>query len=159
MIAEFGSIVTVTLNPTIDRIIEVPGFTIGGHQQGRLHLREPAGKAINVSRALSELGLRNSAIGWVGMNAFDLFHEAMQAVDNVQERHRPGKPPHRPQDAPGRDVGVEGFHNGLILMSGEYSTFTLNSAVEFPGIRQKSGRNGRRGRKWGSHSGRTTFAP
>jgi 1-phosphofructokinase family hexose kinase len=80
MIAEFRSIVTVTLNPTIDRIIEVPGFNIGGHQQGRLRVRKPAGKAINVSRALSELGVRNSAIGWVGMNAFDLFHEAMQTA-------------------------------------------------------------------------------
>lgn len=75
---DFRSIVTVTLNPTIDRIIEVPGFSVGGHQHGCLRVREPAGKAINVSRALSELGVVSSAIGWVGMNAFDLFHETMQ---------------------------------------------------------------------------------
>lgn len=74
----FRSIVTVTLNPTIDRIVDVPDFQIGGHQQGRLRLREPAGKAINVSRALSDLGVPSTAVGWVGMNAFDLFHEAMQ---------------------------------------------------------------------------------
>lgn len=74
------SIVTVTLNPTIDRIIEVPSFRVGGHQQGVLRVREPAGKAINVSRALSELGVRNTAIGWVGMNAFDLFHETLQST-------------------------------------------------------------------------------
>jgi 1-phosphofructokinase family hexose kinase len=77
---QFDSIITVTLNPTIDRILEVPGFKIGGHLQGRLRLREPAGKAINVSRALSDLGVKSTAIGWVGMNAFDLFHEAMRKV-------------------------------------------------------------------------------
>lgn len=80
MSLEFRSIVTVTLNPTIDRILEVPGFKVGGHLQGRLRMREPAGKAINVSRALSELGVKSTAIGWVGMNAFDLFHEAMRKV-------------------------------------------------------------------------------
>lgn len=73
----FRSIVTVTLNPTIDRIIEVPGFHVGGHLQGRLHLREPAGKAINVSRALAALGVANTAIGWVGMQTYDLFHESL----------------------------------------------------------------------------------
>ncbi|HOA73632.1 MAG TPA: 1-phosphofructokinase family hexose kinase [Phycisphaerae bacterium] len=77
---QFDSIITVTLNPTIDRILEVPGFKIGSHLQGRQRLREPAGKAINVSRALSELGVKSTAIGWVGMNAFDLFHEAMRKV-------------------------------------------------------------------------------
>jgi 1-phosphofructokinase len=77
---EFSSIVTVTLNPTIDRILEVPSFMIGGHLQGRLRMREPAGKAINVSRALADLGIKSTAIGWVGMNAFDLFHEAMRKV-------------------------------------------------------------------------------
>jgi len=78
MKADFRSIITVTLNPTIDRIIEVPGFTIGGHQQGKLRVREPAGKAINVSRALSVLGIQSTAVGWVGMNAFDLFDQAMR---------------------------------------------------------------------------------
>ncbi len=77
---EFRSIVTVTLNPTIDRIIEVPGFEVGGHQQGKLRVRKPAGKAINVSLALAELGVRCTAVGWVGMNAFDLFHETMQSA-------------------------------------------------------------------------------
>ena len=66
MNTDFRSIITVTLNPTIDRIIEVPGFMLGGHQHGRLRIREPAGKAVNVSRALSELGITSSAVGWVG---------------------------------------------------------------------------------------------
>ncbi|MBI4580193.1 MAG: 1-phosphofructokinase family hexose kinase [Planctomycetes bacterium] len=80
MKARFRSIVTVTLNPTIDRIIEVPAFRVGGHQQGHLRVRKPAGKAINLARALADLGIRSTAIGWVGMNAFDLFHEAMQSA-------------------------------------------------------------------------------
>ncbi len=70
------SIVTVTLNPTIDRIIEVPGFQIGGHDKGRLQSRLPAGKAINVSRAMSVLGCVSTAAGWVGSESTAMFELA-----------------------------------------------------------------------------------
>ena len=74
----WSTIVTVTLNPTIDRVIEVPGFAIGGHQKGLLRMREPAGKAINVSRALAALGVANTAVGWVGMHTYDLFTDSLE---------------------------------------------------------------------------------
>lgn len=70
------SVVTVTLNPTIDRIIDVPGFHVGGHDKGRLRSRLPAGKAINVSRAMAALGCPSTATGWVGRDALGMFEQA-----------------------------------------------------------------------------------
>lgn len=72
-------IVTVTLNPTIDRVIEVPGFRIGGHLPGRLLSRTPSGKAFNVSRALGLLGVNNTAAGWMGRDTIETFETAARA--------------------------------------------------------------------------------
>ena len=60
------TIVTVSLNPAIDRTIEVEKLTIGAHQSGREIRRTPGGKGVNVSRTLSALGLRNVATGFLG---------------------------------------------------------------------------------------------
>ena len=62
----FDTIITVTLNPAIDRIMEIAGFQVGGHQRGETVARVPAGKGVNVSRALSELGVASIATGFVG---------------------------------------------------------------------------------------------
>lgn len=74
-----AQIVTVTLNPTIDRVLEVPGLQIGQHCKGQLRWREPAGKALNVSRALLTLGIRSTAVGLVGrgeLAEFETFAKA-----------------------------------------------------------------------------------
>lgn len=62
----FDTIITVTLNPAIDRIMEIAGFRVGGHQRGETVARVPAGKGVNVARALSELGVASIATGFVG---------------------------------------------------------------------------------------------
>jgi len=59
-------VITVGLNPAIDRIIEVQGFEIGAHQVGREVARTAAGKALNVSRVLAALGIRSIATGFLG---------------------------------------------------------------------------------------------
>jgi 1-phosphofructokinase family hexose kinase len=84
-IPRVSKIISVTLNPTIDRIIEVPGFQVGGHLRGRFRMRQPAGKAINVSRALAGLGTENIAAGWIGNDALDLFTRDLEKV-NVTSR-------------------------------------------------------------------------
>lgn len=73
-------IVTITLNPTIDRVLEVPGFRIGGHLPGRMRWRAPSGKAFNVSRALGLLGVNSTAAGWVGRDAIESFETAARAA-------------------------------------------------------------------------------
>lgn len=72
------TVVTVTLNPTIDRIIEVPDLQVGGHLAGRTRSRLVAGKAINVTRALGALGVASVATGWVGRRELDRFDAAVR---------------------------------------------------------------------------------
>ncbi len=76
----FRRILTVTLNPTCDRVIEVPGFRVGEHLRGRVISRDPAGKAINVSRALAALCVENTAVGWVGQETLEAFERAAHAA-------------------------------------------------------------------------------
>lgn len=80
MAATIQSIITVTLNPTIDRVMEVPGFRIGGHLRGRMRSRTPSGKAFNVSRALGVLGVPNVAAGFMGRDALQQFESAATAA-------------------------------------------------------------------------------
>lgn len=60
------TIITVALNPAIDRAVEVDRLVPGSHQVGRELARIPGGKAVNVSRVLDALGVRNVATGLLG---------------------------------------------------------------------------------------------
>lgn len=70
-------IISVTLNPAIDFIYEVPGLRLGAHLQGRLRARIPAGKGINVARALGLLGTSCVAVGFIGEDERLLFHDTL----------------------------------------------------------------------------------
>ncbi|MFB5677911.1 1-phosphofructokinase [Paenibacillus terreus] len=59
-------IYTVTLNPSIDYIVEVEDVKLGGLNRMRRDLKLPGGKGINVSRVLKQLGAENTAIGFLG---------------------------------------------------------------------------------------------
>jgi len=75
------AIITVSLNPAIDRTLEVENFALGAHQAGREIHRSPGGKAVNVSRTLAALGLRSIATGFLGednRSSFDvLFRKSL----------------------------------------------------------------------------------
>jgi 1-phosphofructokinase len=59
-------IVTVTLNPAVDKTIHLPRLRPGElNRVGRVR-RDPGGKGINVARALKQWGENPLAIGWVG---------------------------------------------------------------------------------------------
>lgn len=73
-------VITVSLNPAIDRIVEVPHFAVGEHQRGRLISRTPAGKAVNVSNALAALGVRNIATGFLGEQEVELFEASLDST-------------------------------------------------------------------------------
>ncbi len=72
-------VITVSLNPAIDRIVEVPRFAVGEHQRGRLIARTPAGKSVNVSRALAILGVPGIAAGFIGRQELALFRDSLRA--------------------------------------------------------------------------------
>ncbi|MET3210276.1 UNVERIFIED_CONTAM: 1-phosphofructokinase [Paenibacillus sp. PvR008] len=59
-------IYTVTLNPSIDYIVEVDDLKLGDLNRMKRDLKLPGGKGINVSRILYQLGADSTAIGFLG---------------------------------------------------------------------------------------------
>jgi 1-phosphofructokinase family hexose kinase len=71
------TIVTVTLNTSVDRTIEVPRFAVGGHLKGRLVRVQAAGKGVNVARCLARLGVPSAATGFAGIRETGFFREGL----------------------------------------------------------------------------------
>lgn len=59
-------IYTITLNPSVDYIVEVEELNIGGLSRMKRDLKLPGGKGINVSRVLNQLDAENTALGFLG---------------------------------------------------------------------------------------------
>ena len=76
--AKGPTVITVSLNPAVDRVIEVPGFALGAHQIGKEISGEPGGKGVNVARALAALGVENVATGFLGANNRATFDAALK---------------------------------------------------------------------------------
>lgn len=81
-------IVTVTLNPTLDRTLSVPGLRPGEVHRAQLLREDLGGKGINVSRALSALGIGSLivglAAGCTGRRMAEELGAAGYAVDFVE---------------------------------------------------------------------------
>jgi len=71
-------VVTVTLNPAVDRVLEAPGFAVGRHVKAKRIALYPAGKGVNVSRVLATLGTRSVVTGLVGKNELGMFEEHLE---------------------------------------------------------------------------------
>jgi 1-phosphofructokinase len=59
-------IITVTLNPTLDRTLSVPRFQPGELHRAQVVREDLGGKGINVSRALRALGITSRVVGLMG---------------------------------------------------------------------------------------------
>jgi 1-phosphofructokinase family hexose kinase len=59
-------IITVTLNPALDKTLEVPNFTPGRRHRTVEQLTMPGGKGVNVARAIKRLGQPVIATGLAG---------------------------------------------------------------------------------------------
>ena len=70
-------IVTVTLNPAIDKALEVPEFRVGSHAKATLKGQLPAGKGNNIARGLARLGSAVVACGFIGGDEEDLFQQSL----------------------------------------------------------------------------------
>lgn len=75
-----AEVIVVSLNPTIDLILEVEDFQVGSHQRGRELQRLPAGKGLNVNRTLNTLGISSIIIGFVGQESLAEFERALQGT-------------------------------------------------------------------------------
>ncbi len=78
-------IITVTLNPAIDKALRVPGFAVGEHAKAEVLSLLPAGKGVNVARGLARLGSAALATGFVGRNEEGMFAESL-AKEGAQAR-------------------------------------------------------------------------
>jgi len=70
-------ILTVTLNPAVDKALEVPGFAVGVHARAAVKSLLPAGKGVNVARGIARLGGRAQATGFIGRNEERMFVESL----------------------------------------------------------------------------------
>ena len=58
-------IYTVTFNPSLDYIVSVDNLRLGLTNRTNSELLLPGGKGINVSTVLGNLGIENTALGFV----------------------------------------------------------------------------------------------
>ncbi|NMB45769.1 MAG: 1-phosphofructokinase [Firmicutes bacterium] len=74
-------IATVTLNPCIDRTLELDHLVVGGLNRVKNKLEQPSGKGINVSRALSRWGQPTEALTMVGGNSGHWLVKRLEELD------------------------------------------------------------------------------
>ena len=71
-------IYTVTLNPSIDYVVQVSSFDLGTINRAEKDMKFPGGKGINVSRVLQRLGVKNIALGFTGGFTGQFIKEVLQ---------------------------------------------------------------------------------
>ncbi|MFB4163072.1 1-phosphofructokinase [Alteribacillus sp. JSM 102045] len=74
-------IYTLTLNPALDYVVEVDGFTEGSINRTKKELKYPGGKGINVSRVLNRLGVSSRALGFTGGFTGDYIENMLKQED------------------------------------------------------------------------------
>ncbi|GAB4305125.1 MAG: 1-phosphofructokinase [Promethearchaeota archaeon] len=72
---------TVTLNPTIDKVLEVLDFEVGGTFQALSTSRFPLGKGISVAAALATLGRPARVVALVGEGDAEAYGEFLDERD------------------------------------------------------------------------------
>ena len=72
-------IVTVTLNPTMDKTMIVPRLTVGATNRAEVERIDPGGKGVNVAKALKQLGCPVVATGFLAGSNGRLIAEGLAA--------------------------------------------------------------------------------
>jgi 1-phosphofructokinase len=78
-------IITVTLNPAIDKVLDVPEFAVGAHARAVVRSVLPAGKGVNVARGIARLGGVAGATGLVGAGEEGAFCGSLES-EGVESR-------------------------------------------------------------------------
>jgi 1-phosphofructokinase family hexose kinase len=73
-------IVTVTLNPTLDKTLSVPRFQLGTLHRAQIVREDLGGKGFNVSRALQALGIPSQVVGFLGGCTGQAMHQGLLAA-------------------------------------------------------------------------------
>ena len=72
-------IYTVTLNPSVDHVIQVDDLRLSSLNKMQHEAKFPGGKGINVSRVLNELTYKNTALGFLGGYTGNFIEEQMKS--------------------------------------------------------------------------------
>ena len=70
-----GKILTVTLNPAIDRTLFIPNFEAGEVNRVEKEFSNAGGKGVNVASLLSDFGFDLSVSGFLGKHNIQIFNE------------------------------------------------------------------------------------
>lgn len=73
-------IYTVTLNPALDKTVEIPGFSIGNVNRITAMRTDPGGKGINVSKVIHALGGESVALGILGGSTGCAIADALEKM-------------------------------------------------------------------------------
>ncbi|MCE5286226.1 MAG: 1-phosphofructokinase [Pelosinus sp.] len=79
-----GKIVTITLNPALDRTLYMPRFLKGQVNRVECERTDPGGKGINVAKAVKALEQDVVVTGFLGENNTELFTKYFQQ-ENIEE--------------------------------------------------------------------------
>ena len=79
----YSSIITVGLCPSWDTVCRFDGIDWGEHKTVSSADSRPAGKALNISRALAWMGEKNIAAGLWGRDDFQQMTKAMRPLENL----------------------------------------------------------------------------
>lgn len=70
-------IITVTMNPAVDKTVEIETLKPGGLNRIRHVEWDAGGKGVNVSKTIRELGYSSTAVGFLGGNTGEMIREAL----------------------------------------------------------------------------------
>ena len=73
-------IITVTLNPALDKTVEIPDFSLDAVNRITTMRTDPGGKGLNVSKVIAKLGGTSTAVGVLGGTTGRRIADAMDAL-------------------------------------------------------------------------------
>lgn len=73
-------IITVTLNPALDKTVEIPDFSLDAVNRITAMRIDPGGKGLNVSKVIAKLGGTSTAVGVLGGTTGRRIADAMDAL-------------------------------------------------------------------------------
>lgn len=118
-------IVSVTLNPCVDRVVFVPGLKVGDTNRVERVETDAGGKGVNLSRVVAELGGKTIATGFLGggpgafvrhvLHAQGVHNSFVEIARNtrVNTSIECGEGPPTTLNEPGPEIGEEEWHRLL----------------------------------------------